>query len=170
VDSLFPGQQERYEEWTLLGDPEMGVWTGVPQLLDVVHDSAVVLGPQDFAVSASRAGKPVAGASVCVSMDTSVYAYGATDDSGRVVLTIDPEHAGSLSVVVTGRNLLPYADTCLVLPTGIGERPGSALPVREPGAVQVFDAAGRRVNRMQAGVYFVREPRTGEASKTVVVR
>lgn len=121
VDSLFPGQQERYEEWTLLGDPELGVWTAVPRRLSVTHDTAVNTGPQDFTVTVLSGGAPVECAVACLSMDTTVQVYSRTNSAGQVVLHIEPTHSGRMSVVVSGRNLLPYQGTCVVGPTTVEE-------------------------------------------------
>jgi len=177
VDSLFPGQQRRYEEWALLGDPELGVWTGVPRRLTVTHDSLISPGPQEFSVAVAGAGRPVCGAHVCVSMDSTVYEHDATDSTGTVVLAIAPEYAGVLRVVVTGPNLLPYEGECMVGPTGLltgrheitrsyaVEPRGAWIQYRvgTPGSVKLalFDAAGREAGLLDegyrpAGTYRVR--------------
>jgi len=171
VDTLFPGVQNRYEEWTLLGDPELGVWTGVPQVLDVTCDTAIDLGPQDYTVTVYTDGSPVIGAVACVSMDSSVHEYGTSGFDGRVVLEIDPTHNGPMRVVVTGRNLLPYDDTCLVGQVGLAGQ--ERLPVSlelevqalargmvtvrysvvRPGSLElsVYDAGGRSVQVLERG-------------------
>ncbi len=166
VDSLFPGQQERYEEWTLLGDPELGVWTAVPRRLAVAHDSVISTGPQDFNVTVLSGGVPVEGAVVCLSMDSTVQVYSRTNSAGQVVLHIEPVHSGLMSVVASGRNLLPYQGTCIVAPTAVTEtevhhpvRVGFDMPatvtrstslrltLSSAGRVEVavYDVQGRRV-------------------------
>ncbi|UCG43869.1 MAG: hypothetical protein JSU73_04420 [candidate division WOR-3 bacterium] len=110
--------QVRYEEWNLLGDPELNVWTGVPQRLEVEHDTVVDLGPVSLEVLVRQRTTPVPGAVVCVSMDSTVHAVDTTDDAGRAVLDVLPHWPGELKVVVTGRNLMPYKGRCLVWASG----------------------------------------------------
>ncbi len=114
VDSLYH-VQARYEEWNLLGDPDMGVWTGMPQKLVVQYDSVVPMAPQTFTVTVTAQGGPVPGAQVCVWMDSVVYAVGTTSGSGQVGLPINPTHVGTMSVTVTGSNLLPFEGTGRVM-------------------------------------------------------
>jgi hypothetical protein len=185
VDSLYPGQQVRYEEWNLLGDPELGVWSGIPRELTMQHESLVNPEPQDFAVRVLQGGQPVRGAVVCVSMDSTVYASNETDSAGSAVLHIAPVHSGAMRVVVTGRNLVPSEGTCLVGPVGHEDAPvGSPQDERRVTVVRsrlvlpqtpvanrqspsaLFDATGRTVMALHAGpndvrhlapgVYFVR--------------
>jgi hypothetical protein len=168
VDSLFH-DRNRYEEWSLLGDPEMNIWTGRPRHIDVAFDTMLETGRHDFRVTVTRDGTPVFGAVVCASMDSVVYACAQTDTAGVVVLPINPSHAGQLNVVVTGRNLLPFQGTCRVVPvngveddagrsgaTGLGlDIPGlltcrpTAVRYRLPRAgyvdLSLLDACGRRV-------------------------
>jgi hypothetical protein len=114
VDSLYQ-YRARYIEWNLLGDPEMNVWTAVPKRLTVEHDTAIQMAERDFQVTVSAGGTPRSGAIVCVSMDSAVYAWDTTNGSGQVTLEIDPTHAGTMDVVVTGRNLRPYLGECEVI-------------------------------------------------------
>jgi len=114
VDSLYH-YRARYIEWNLLGDPELNVWTGAPAQLTVEHDTVVLTGEDDFHASVMVAGMPRAGAIVCVSMDSVVYAWGVTNGSGQVTLDIAPTHSGTLNIVVTGRNLRPYFGDCAVI-------------------------------------------------------
>ncbi len=113
-DSLFH-DQERYEEWALLGDPELSVWTGVPERLAVAHDTVTPLGVQQFAVTAG-----VPGARVCCWMDSAVYVVDTTDVSGTARLRIAPGHPGVMRVTVSGRNLQPYEGSCRVEARGEG--------------------------------------------------
>jgi hypothetical protein len=113
IDSLYR-DQTRYMEWNLLGDPELNVWTRAPRHTAVSHDTVVPFGQQQFRVQVQVGAAPVAGAQVCVSMDSSVYAWGTTDSTGAARLSVDPSHEGVLRVVVTGRNLWPYEGACRV--------------------------------------------------------
>jgi hypothetical protein len=114
LDSLLPGNQTYYEEWNLLGDPELPVWTDKPMRLVVSHDSLVPLGPCDLAVNVTRGGSPLPGALVCARMDSTTYAWGLADPGGNVTLRCTTYHVGSMQLTVTGRNALPYEGTVAV--------------------------------------------------------
>lgn len=113
VDSLYH-LQARYEEWNLLGDPELNIWTAVPRVANIEYPPLIVMGPQQFPVRVTADGAPVAGARVCAWLDTSVYAVGLTDGTGVVMLEINPSHVGTMLVTVTGQNLRPCEGTCQV--------------------------------------------------------
>ncbi|MEO0085713.1 MAG: C25 family cysteine peptidase [candidate division WOR-3 bacterium] len=120
VDSLYPGEPTRYWEWNLLGDPELNVWTGKPRQTTVEFDSVIHLGRQDFVVQVGAGGSAVSGALVCCLMDSTVYATGLTDGSGRAVLDINPANIGMMAVTVTGSNLLPFEGSARVM---VADRP-----------------------------------------------
>ncbi len=110
-----------YTEWNLLGDPELNLWTAVPQPLLVTHNSVIPTGPQTFIVAVKDInGVAVSNALVCVTMsnDTSVYEYGYTNGFSALYLDISPKDSGWLRVTVTARNHIPYEDSCLVEPIG----------------------------------------------------
>jgi hypothetical protein len=113
IDSLYH-DQTRYMEWNLLGDPELNVWTRQPVHTAVQYDSVVVAVPQDFTVLVTAGTGSIAGAVVCASMDSSIYAWAETDSTGRVNLPLNPSHTGTMKVVVTGRNLWPVEGTCRI--------------------------------------------------------
>jgi hypothetical protein len=123
MDSLYP-DSAHYEEWTLLGDPELSVWTSVPHDAQVSHPGGISPGAQTFPVTVFADGVPRSGALVCVSMatDTAVYTAETTDASGVANLFISPTHTGLITIVATGRNLRPYQGRCVVFGSG-----GSAL-------------------------------------------
>ena len=115
VDSLFPGQSQWYLEWTLFGDPELNVWTAPIRRIAVGFDSVIPMAPQTCQLVVTSAGDPVAGALVCLSMDSVVYTSGLTGYDGVARLPIDPSHIGMMDVTVTGRNLRPFEATCRVI-------------------------------------------------------
>jgi hypothetical protein len=114
LDSLFH-IQDRYREWNLLGDPELNVWTTKPKLLTVTHDTLIFLQPTNFSVSVYSNTTPVQNALVCVMMDSTVYTFGYTDNSGQVTFNFTPQHIGILQVTVTGHNFFPYEGTAQVV-------------------------------------------------------
>jgi hypothetical protein len=92
----------------LMGDPEMPVWTALPESLAVTAPLDIGLGPGRYLVSVSHAGAPVPGALVCLRKPGEVYSRGLTDDAGRVWLEADPQSIGWLDLVVTAHNYYPY--------------------------------------------------------------
>lgn len=114
VDSLYH-EQNRYQEWNLLGDPELCIWTDKPRRIEVFYDTVIQMAPQVLLISVTSGGQPVTGALVCVSMDSSVYVTGLSDSSGYVYLNVNPSHIGTMDVVVTGKNLIPFEGSCRVV-------------------------------------------------------
>lgn len=117
VDSLFH-EQLRYQEWNLLGDPELNIWTGVPRQVTVLFDSVIEMAPQEMVITVLRNGVPVPGALVCVSMDSTIYAVETTDVQGEAHILVNPTHIGIIDVVVTGKNILPYEGRARVITSG----------------------------------------------------
>jgi hypothetical protein len=119
MDSILPNQS-RYMEWNLLGDPELNVWTSQPQELTVTHDTLIPLQPTNYPVGVECSGTPVSQALVCVMMDSTVYTYGYTDNTGWVTLSFTPQHTGTLQVTVTAHNYFPYEGTAEVIQRDVG--------------------------------------------------
>jgi hypothetical protein len=117
VDSLFH-EQQRYQEWNLLGDPELRVWTGIPRRVMVLFDSVIEMVPQELGVTVLQNSVPVAGAFVCLSMDSTIYEVETTDTQGVAHIVVNPTHIGMMDVVVTGKNILPYEGKVRVIASG----------------------------------------------------
>ncbi|MFO7676166.1 MAG: C25 family cysteine peptidase [bacterium] len=127
----FPSDTFDYRGFNVLGDPCLAVWTGRPLVLEVARPREILTGPQDLDVTVTHEGAPVANAVVCASLDSTVWTVDTTDADGRAALAIDPPHIGSLRLVVTGRNLVPFDGTIPVVPElGVA---GPALPPLLPG-------------------------------------
>ena len=104
-----------FAELTLLGDPELPIWTENPTTIDNVdYADPINTGSQDFTVTVTDGGNPVNGALVCVQKGGEVYEYGTTLANGQVTFTINPTTTGNMDVTVTKRNLLPYEGTATV--------------------------------------------------------
>lgn len=108
----------RYIEYelTLLGDPEMPMWTDTPKVMTVIYPGTAPVGSGTFKVKVSYAGSPIVGALVCVEKEGEVYDYAYTDASGRVFFSISPETAGTMYVTVTAHNYIPHQGQAEIIP------------------------------------------------------
>ncbi len=117
-NSFYPvGENYQYifMELTLLGDPELPLWSADPESLIVAHSGTMPLGPSAFTVQVSAAGGGgLSGARVCLWKEGEVYLTGLTGGDGRVTLVPSPTTEGSLTVTVTRPNGLPQESVVLV--------------------------------------------------------
>ena len=98
-----------FTQLTLLGEPELVVWTAQPQDLTVTHDDSLVVGvPTTFPVRVASAGNPVDQATVCLWKAGDVYEIGQTDSSGLATFGFTPTATGEMKVTVVKHNYLPY--------------------------------------------------------------
>jgi hypothetical protein len=141
IDSLYPGNPDRYQEWTLLGDPELNVWTARPQALTVACETLLSTGPDTLAVLVEQRGAPVCSALVCVRDTASTYRYGYTDAGGRRSFPLNQPGAGFLQVTVTAHNALPWTDTARVAAPDCGVTGISAPPDTVDSGVVVTPCA-----------------------------
>lgn len=116
-DNIY--RKTEFEEFHLLGDPEMSIWTSQPQSLTVTHPSTVGSGgSQKFVVKVTDGVNPVLHALVCLQKGTDVYTFGYTDAGGHVIFDISPSTGGNLDITVTKHNYLPYEGTIVVTDSG----------------------------------------------------
>jgi len=117
---------QQYVASNLLGDPELELWTGVPERIDVSHPPTVPADIVSFSVFTSDDGVPRPDVRVCVSGFVSEYAHGTTDAAGRVTFEVNATAETVLRVVATGRDMEPYEGQILVgtgVPAGSSRRP-----------------------------------------------
>jgi hypothetical protein len=112
-----------YTELTLLGDPELPIWTTNPLSYTVSHPNQIPIGTSSFTVHVDSGGSPVSQATVCLWKGTEVYMTGATDTTGAVTFDVSPSSLGTLLVTVTKHNYLPYEGTATVM----NERPNLTI-------------------------------------------
>ncbi|OYD15689.1 hypothetical protein CH333_05195 [candidate division WOR-3 bacterium JGI_Cruoil_03_44_89] len=107
----------RWENYALnfLGDPELLLWTDIPDTLTVSYDDTVDVGEQIFDVMVTDGEIPVANAYICISNED-LYATAYTDNDGLASFELIPDARGVLSVVVTSHNYLPYEGWLVVKP------------------------------------------------------
>ena len=98
-----------YTELTLLGDPELPIWTEVPADVEVLHDPTLPVGEySEFPVNVSSGGSPLAGATVCLWKEGDVYEIQTTSGQGEATFGFVPESTGEMYVTVACHNYLPY--------------------------------------------------------------
>ncbi len=114
----FDQVRQEYEGWNLLGDPDMQLWTALPETLQVVHNDYYHASEGSFVVSVLSSGLPLEGALVACVKGSDIYEWGYSDEEGRAVFTLDPTLVGTMAVAVTARNHYPYEGSVSVLDTG----------------------------------------------------
>ncbi|MEO0079490.1 MAG: C25 family cysteine peptidase [candidate division WOR-3 bacterium] len=92
----------------LMGDPELPIWTRVPESLDVTAPEAIPAGSSRLLVTVTVRGRPVEGALVCLMKGDESYFRARTDASGQAWLAAEPRSPGSFTLTVTAPNFLPW--------------------------------------------------------------
>ncbi len=93
---------------SLMGDPAVEMWTGIPQPLTVNYDGTTALGSNSIPVEVLDGGSPVVNAYVCLWKGSDVFTGGYTDGNGEVEIPIDASTAGEMLVTVTKHNYQPH--------------------------------------------------------------
>ncbi len=109
--------QYAIEEYNLLGDPSVDIWTKNPRTIDLAGPSAIVIGQSQITLTVSISGQPVKNALVAISKDDQLRTTAYTDVQGEVTLSLAGLLTpGELNVVITGHNLNPYINSLVVIP------------------------------------------------------
>jgi hypothetical protein len=105
-----PGSAEYYWEiYSVMGDPSVMTYYGVPDPLSVSYDPLMPLGSTSFTVTTDPY------AYVGISKDGVLHGAALADASGIAVVNLDPiQMPGEADVVVTKQNAQPYIGTVLV--------------------------------------------------------
>jgi len=126
-DATEAARMRYYEEFrsssqyyvaTAMGDPELNLWTDVPQAFEISHPPIVPRGAIDFSVLVTQDGVPREGVLVCAMSDEGTYAYDYSDNDGRVAFSVDTTEDIDLYLTATGRNLMPYEGSIEVYEVG----------------------------------------------------
>jgi len=107
--------QENVYRWcmyqtNLLGDPEMPVWTDIPQQFFVHHPNTIPSagGEYNITVTTADTSRPVAGAMVCLLKENDLYERALTGPDGTAQFAVTPTSDGMMSITVTAHNFIPY--------------------------------------------------------------
>jgi hypothetical protein len=126
-----------FTELTLLGDPEVPIWTENPTSFVVSHPLSLPAGSSSFTVHVeSTTGSDIANAYVCLWKGSEVYQRGYTSSAGDATFTVSPTTAGMLNVTVTKHNYIPSQTTAQVIVGNVPpNQPSSPSP--SPNATDV---------------------------------
>ena len=94
-----------YENYTLLGDPALALWSSAPRTATVTAPTSIAAGQRTVSVTVTAGGLAVPGATVCLAKSNEELVYGTTDAAGAVSLSALLPSAGTATVIVTGPNL-----------------------------------------------------------------
>jgi hypothetical protein len=116
---MYPSQggRDEYFGFTTIGDPEMNIWTAIPQPLEVIHSPSLYTGDDSLHVQVHVNSVPFESALVCIVLDTLVYQYGYTSGSGDITFDLDNLAPGEMDLTVTGKNVIPYEATIVITDT-----------------------------------------------------
>ncbi|MBN1281145.1 MAG: hypothetical protein JXA00_05805 [Candidatus Thermoplasmatota archaeon] len=99
-----------WTELTLLGDPELPIWTENPSSITVTHPTTMPLGTSTFLVNTN-----VPYAVICLWKGSEVYMIGTANSAGDYTFYPNPTTEGTLSVTATKQNYLPYEGSATVI-------------------------------------------------------
>lgn len=186
---LYTGHSANSDMHMIFGCPEFDIFTDTSPLvyLSGTHDAYISSG--SFSVTVTAGGSPVEGAHVGIVQDTTLLAWGFTDASGVVSLTIGTiPTLDDVTITCTNHNGYPYIGTATVT-TGIGSETSGlsgvptlfetypnpisnsakftySLPVSGNASLSIFDLSGRVICNLvngshEAGVHTVSWDGTG---------
>ncbi len=104
-----------HHELTLLGDPEMPIWTNFCGYIQAEYRDTILIGYQDFTVHVESGHESVRDATVCLYMNGEIYEVGQTNENGDVVFQVNAQTEGEISLTVTKRNYAPHRGKVIVL-------------------------------------------------------
>ncbi|HPR17102.1 MAG TPA: C25 family cysteine peptidase [Candidatus Cloacimonadota bacterium] len=102
-----------FSHWnTLMGDPSIHLWTGVPQNINAIYDDELNVGSNYLECTVLTAdNEPIAEAWVCALADDDVTAVqGFTDEQGHILLANIFDNCSSLTLTITAHNYIPLID------------------------------------------------------------
>ena len=103
-----------FTELTLLGDPELPIWTENPISMTATYPQQIPLGSSEYTVTVSSGKTPVTQALVCLWKGTDIYMTGTTNSAGQITFTLSPNTIGTMYVTVTKQNYLPFEGQTMV--------------------------------------------------------
>jgi hypothetical protein len=165
IDTLWA--YEYFEQYNLLGDPSLDIYTDAPHPITVAHPETIPTGPYTLEVHVQDSGIDVENALVSCRGDT-IWA-GYTDSAGVAMIETEASSGGTAWLTVTGHNLKPYQSEIFTAPVDIIEYPqttprfalfqnrpnpfremteiGYQVSTRGEVTLEIYDSTGRIVFR-----------------------
>ncbi len=101
-------QDGQYYASLLYGDPELNLWTKLPEPMEVSHPPAIPRGNTSFTVRVTKEGHAREGVALGVMSDEGSHGWGITNGDGEVEFDLDTTEDTVIYLTATGRNLQPY--------------------------------------------------------------
>ena len=115
----YQGIRWCFYEQTLLGDPDLDIWTELPGTLSVSHPTVLtIMEENSVVVQVESDCGPVTDALVCIRQGDQLYATDLTNHLGETSFALLPTTAETLDISVIAHNNLPYAGTILARTDG----------------------------------------------------
>ncbi len=133
----------QYLASTALGDPELNIWTALPEAIDLSYPPVVPRGAISFSVLVSEGGRPREGVRICVMSDEGSYAWGRSGPDGVVSFELDTSADLGLYLTATGRNLQPVETTIEVYEGGAPRDTGDSGDQQDTGTPEIPDDTDR---------------------------
>jgi hypothetical protein len=111
--------EETMQLFDAFGDPEIVLWSGVPDIPVVEFPDSIPIGYVQVPITVRTDDlTPIGGALVSLTQDTLILDAGYTDNTGQVVLNINALIPDPITITVTAHNHLPFVDT--IIPSSEG--------------------------------------------------
>ena len=110
-----------FSQWnSLMGDPSTHLWTDTPEILQVNYNEDIPFGTNYLEIEVlTETGEPVDMAMVTLLKgNDEIFINGLTDENGRVVINLDYQYGGELSVTITKQNCKPFIGTATIITDG----------------------------------------------------
>lgn len=126
-DAYGAGGAEMTDTWTVFGDPSVMMYTDSPQPMTTSHVGSVPVGTTSVVVNNNTNG-----ALICISKGGVIQGTGISNGTSATI-TIPSAAVGTMDVVATAFNKMPYAGTITVsTATGINDAANAATFVTFP--------------------------------------
>jgi hypothetical protein len=106
------GQVDLYfNTYNDLGDPEINIWTDIPQEITANYPDSIVFGQNSLTLQVLSGGLPLEGAAVCIWKGNEIHDVGFTDDAGNIEFQASPLTPGELKLTITAQGHIPIEDS-----------------------------------------------------------
>ncbi len=154
--------------YTLLGDPELPLWSGATSMEIDGVPAALSLGVQPVALTVRDADGPLENALVCFAKDLDEYRTARTGADGVALLTLEPHTSGSMDLTVTRADHFPLRMVLPVTTAGAGLVLG-AIDLVDDGGVSGVGNQDGRLDAGETATLFLPLRNAGSSTRSGVV-